>query len=472
MSALSTPQDIVEAALQASNADGCVVIVTDRSEANLRWANNSLTTNGEMSSRSVVIISTVGRGEGTAAGVVNRSIASVAEIKAVVEASEFAARSSDAASDAMPLITAHHAGSGPDFALEPESTSIGVFGSLAGDLGGVLTEASRSDRAHFGFAEQIVDSIYLGSSTGVRLRHVQPTGRVEMNAKSADWSRSSYLGFSVRHPSEADVVTADRELTKRLGWAANHIDLPAGRYETIMPPTTVADMFVFASFFADAKQSDEGRTAYSRQGGGSKIGERIAKLPVNIFSDPSYDGIQCAPFAIIPESAAQASVFDNASPMGRDYWYKNGSLAGLSGSRSYAARSQTGFGTPVHNAGGNLVFEGDPATSTKSLEDLIATTKRGLLLSTLWYIRVVDPQTLLFTGLTRDGVYLVEDGEVTGAVNNFRFNESPLGMLGRIDEIGKTERCYPREWGDWFTRAAMPPVRVQDFNMSSVSQAN
>ena len=103
---------------------------------------------------------------------------------------------------------------------------------------------------------------------------------------------------------------------------------------------------------------------------------------------------------------------------------------------------------------------------------MIAGTSRGLLLTCLWYIREVDPQTLLLTGLTRDGVYLVENGEVTGAVNNFRFNESPVAMLARITEAGATGPTLPREWGDYFTRAAMPPLRVEGFNMSSVSQAS
>jgi predicted Zn-dependent protease len=103
---------------------------------------------------------------------------------------------------------------------------------------------------------------------------------------------------------------------------------------------------------------------------------------------------------------------------------------------------------------------------------MVAATDRGLLLTTLWYIREVDPQTLLLTGLTRDGVFLVEGGEVTGAVNNFRFNESPVDLLARITEVGRTERTLPREWNDWFTRAAMPAVRVPDFNMSSVSPAS
>ena len=110
--------------------------------------------------------------------------------------------------------------------------------------------------------------------------------------------------------------------------------------------------------------------------------------------------------------------------------------------------------------------------STGTLEEMIASTKRGLLLTCLWYIREVDPETLLLTGLTRDGVYLVEDGAVVGAVNNFRFNESPIDLLGRITEASASERTLPREWNDWFTRTVFPAVRVRDFNMSTVSQAS
>jgi predicted Zn-dependent protease len=109
--------------------------------------------------------------------------------------------------------------------------------------------------------------------------------------------------------------------------------------------------------------------------------------------------------------------------------------------------------------------------SSADLDDLVARTERGLLLTCLWYIREVDAQTLLLTGLTRDGVYLVENGQVVGAVNNFRFNESPIALLGRLIEVGRSVAALPREWADWFTRTAMPPVRVADFNMSSVSAA-
>jgi predicted Zn-dependent protease len=103
---------------------------------------------------------------------------------------------------------------------------------------------------------------------------------------------------------------------------------------------------------------------------------------------------------------------------------------------------------------------------------MIAGTKRGLLLTCLWYIREVDPEQLLLTGLTRDGVYLVEDGRVTAVVNNFRFNESPVDLLRRITEVGAAEQTLPREWNDYFTRTVMPPIRVPDFNMSTVSQAS
>src|SRR6202000_2514128 len=108
---------------------------------------------------------------------------------------------------------------------------------------------------------------------------------------------------------------------------------------------------------------------------------------------------------------------------------------------------------------------------TASQADMIAATERGILLTTLWYIPVVDPTWFVFRGLTRDGVYLIEDGEVTAPVNNFRFNESPLDLLRRATEAGVSEKTLPREWGDWVTRTAMPPLRIPDFHMSSVSQA-
>ena len=158
------------------------------------------------------------------------------------------------------------------------------------------------------------------------------------------------------------------------------------------------------------------------------------------------------------------SVFDNGLDTGRVDWIRDGTVHALTYPRAAAAE----FGATVTAPGDNLLLTGGSAAS---IDDLVACTERGLLLTTLWYMREVDPATLLLTGLTRDGVYLVEDGEVVAAVNNFRFNESPLDLLRRATEVGATERTLPREWKDWFTRTAMPPMRIPDFHMSSVSAA-
>jgi predicted Zn-dependent protease len=103
---------------------------------------------------------------------------------------------------------------------------------------------------------------------------------------------------------------------------------------------------------------------------------------------------------------------------------------------------------------------------------MVARTENGLLLTCLWYIRPVDPATLLMTGLTRDGVYVIKDGNVIGAANNFRFNESPVDLLVRATEIGTPVRSLGREFGEYLNRSVMPPLRIPDFNMSTVSQAS
>jgi predicted Zn-dependent protease len=173
--------------------------------------------------------------------------------------------------------------------------------------------------------------------------------------------------------------------------------------------------------------------------------------------------LACSPFVAASASSETVSVFDNGMDIGRVDWIRDGVINALAYPRATAAE----FDAPVAVAADNLLMTGGSA----DLADMIAGTERGLLLTTLWYIREVDPTTLLLTGLTRDGVYLVQDGQVTAAVNNFRFNESPLSLLRRATESGVSEVTLPREWGDWATRAAMPSLRIPDFRMSSASQA-
>jgi predicted Zn-dependent protease len=252
------------------------------------------------------------------------------------------------------------------------------------------------------------------------------------------------------------------DLALRLGWAARTVELPAGRYEALMPPSTVADMMIYLTWTMDGRGAQEGRTALSAPGG-TRVGERLTDLGLTLFSDPAAPGLQSAPFVATTNSTERMSVFDNGMDIGRVDWIRDGAVNALAYPRAAAAE----FGAPVAVGADNLLMTGGSA----SLADMIAATERGLLLTTLWYIREVDPTVLLLTGLTRDGVYLVEDGEVTGAVNNFRFNESPLDLLRRATEAGVSEVTLPRESGDWATRAAMPSLRIPDFHMSSVSQA-
>jgi len=457
------PQDVVEAALAACTVDGQITYVTESSEANLRWASNSLTTNGAMRSRQVVVISFVDGGAGMAAGTVART--GSPDIAELVAMSEQAARDAGPAEDAMPLLTETPPGSG-DWDADAAETSIDVFREFAPALGEAFGAARGRDELLFGFAEHQLATTYLGTSTGLRLRTDQPTGRVELNGKSTDFARSVWAGVGTRDFTDVSVADLAAQVQQKLAWSQRRIELPAGRYETLLPPSAVSDLMIVAYWSMQARDADEGRSVYARTGGGNRTGDRLAQLPLTLRSDPHAPGLETAPFQVVGGSSGSASVFDNGMPTPAVDWISGGVLTNLIRPRAWALKTTA----PATAGVDNLILE-DP-NATASPAEMIASTERGLLLTTLWYIREVDPQTLLVTGLTRDGVFLVENGEVTGAVNNFRFNESPVDLLGRASEASRSERTLPREWNDWFTRASMPMLRVPDFNMSSVSPAS
>ncbi|GAA0600884.1 metallopeptidase TldD-related protein [Streptomyces crystallinus] len=455
------PHEIVERALELSTADGCVVIADEHSSANLRWAGNALTTNGVTRGRTLTVVATVDGAQGTASGVVSRSAVTAGDLEPLVRAAEAAARGAGPAEDAQPLVAGVPVAA--DFTDAPAETSSAVFTDFAPALGEAFARARAGGRELYGFAHHEMTSSYLGTSTGLRLRHDQPTGTLELNAKSPDRSRSAWAGRSTRDFKDVDPGALDEELAVRLGWAERRIDLPAGRYETLLPPTAVADLLIYQLWSSNARDATEGRTVFSKPGGGTRLGERLARLPLTLRSDPNEPGLESAPFQLAHSSGDDASVFDNGLPLAPTDWMRDGKLERLITTRHSAGLTRL----PVTPSIGNLILEGG---GERSLEEMVAATERGLLLTCLWYIREVDPATLLLTGLTRDGVYLVENGEVVGEVNNFRFNESPVDLLSRATEAGRTEKTLPREWSDWFTRAAMPALRVPDFNMSSVSQ--
>ena len=471
-----TPQETVERALAAARCADCIVIADERSSANLRWAANSLTTNGVSRSRQLTVIAISRDGAGARAGVVSRAGVRGEQVADVVGAAEYAAAQSAPAEDAQALLRPADAGAfggqegtepgQPGWDDPPGSTGISVFETFAPALGEAFRTAAAAGRKLYGYAEHSMTSTFLGTSTGLRLRHDQPTGKADINAKSATPGGSAWAGQATPDFTDVDVPAISAGLARQRDGAQRHVDLPAGRYETLLTPSAMADLFLDLYSAAGAKNALDGRTVFSKPGGGTRIGERLASLPVTIRSDPAAPGLRCAPFVIARTSRREVSVFDNGLAIPPVTWLQDGVLTALAQTRWTAGLS----GLPATPSTDNLILESSAAQGA-SLDDLVAGTRRALLVTSLWYVREVDPQTLLLTGLTRDGVYLVENGEVTGAVNNFRFNESPVGLLGRLAEVGATVPALARERSD-FTRSAMPPARFADFNMSSVSQAS
>jgi len=408
-------QDLIERITSAASCDDCIVILTETSQANLRWANSTLTTNGVILQRSITVIAFVAVDGGMSAGAVTRTDISADQIDAVLKEAIASARSAGAADDAAEIAKNVSFGNWSD---AHNATGPDVFSKVAPDLGDMFKRSVSDGIELFGYAEHTHKTTWVGSKGGIRARYDQPAGRVEMTAKSHNRSRSTFEGVATRDFSNVSIASV------------------------------------------------EGRSAFSKKGGGTRIGEKLSSLPLNIYSDSAYKGLESIPFVASAASSALSSVFDNGQSLKRNDFIKGGVLSSLAQTQSSAKITSLAY-TPV---GDNLVVSVDGASG--SMEDLVKKVDDGLLLTTMWYIREVDPSSLLLTGLTRDGVYRVKNGEVIGAVNNFRWNESPIAILSRISHVASTEITQLREWADYFDRCAAPAMVIKDFNMSTVSPAN
>lgn len=452
---------VVERALRSATGE-CIVILEEGSSAEVRFANNTTTTNGTRRERRVtaIAIGADGRRCGTA------SESGAVDVAELVARAEREAREAPVSEDAAPLVSPQEAGAGDDLSLAPELVELSALGGLLPGLRDAFERGRAEGHRIAGFATHEITTTYLATSSGLRRRHVQPSGTVELVARDGDGSRSAWVGQGLEHFGDGSIAEIEQRLLERLGWARRRVELPAGRYETILPPDAVADLMIVLSQAASGREAEDGGSVFSAPGGGTRLGEQVSPLPFSMLSDPARPGLSCCPFLVTDSSGPDVSVFDNGAALAPTSWIDAGRLARLRYHRAGASRAGVAFTPPVDN----LVLELPGATA--SLADLVARTRRGLLLTCLWYIREVDQSTLLLTGLTRDGVYLVEDGEVVGAVNNFRFNESPLDLLARASAASRTERALSREWGEWMRLTAMPALRIPDFNMSSVSPAS
>ncbi len=451
--------DTLDRVLSLSRADECIVIGWESSHANVRWANNTSTTNGVADTAELFIVSVIDERVGT----VGVSYFPDDRLESLVRQSEAACEGRPPAEDFMPLLA--DAGDPPDWRSAAQRPGVEVFARFAPALADSFRRAEAAGVKLFGYAEHTTSTRYLAMSTGLRRRHTELQGRVELNAKSPDFARSAWVGQATTTFADIDVAALYDHLEQRLRWSEKSLELPPGHYQVLLEPSAVADMLLYAYWSSTAREADEGRTVFSKAGGGNRIGQRLYPEGVSVYSDPAEPGLEVAPFILTTASSSHASVFDNGHEAARTQWVDGGVLRALVTTRHWASRSGGEKATPFIE---NLVFAPEAGPS---LEEMIASTERALLVTCFWYIREVDPQTLLLTGLTRDGVFLVEDGEVKGAVNNFRYNMSPVDMLAQAVEIGVSQPTLPREFGDYFGRTRMPVLRVEDFNMSSVSRA-
>jgi len=415
-----------------------------------------VTTNGEIEQVALTVIAVIGK----RVAAVTRTHFPESQIESLVRESEAACQRRPDAPDFMPLIEGRGAPS--DWAAPPLTSDIHAFDAFTPRLARCFDRARQSQIATFGYADDTASTVWLATSTGLRRRHTDRSGRIAVTGKTPDFLNSAWVGTVTHDFTTIEPESLLETLAERLSWSSRHIALPPGDYEVIFEPSCTADLALEAYQTMARRDADEGRSAFSRAGGGNLIGERLFG-DASIYSDPIDPRLPAVPFHVGAGSDEASSVFDNGLPLERTDWVRDGELRALITPRFWAERE----GSPAHPQIDNLIVDGTGPT----LDQMIASTERALLVTCLWYIRTVDPQTALVTGLTRDGVFLVEKGEVRGAVNNFRWNMSPIAAFAQATEFGMSGASLPREH-DEFLKVRTPPVRIARFNMSSVSDAS
>jgi predicted Zn-dependent protease len=297
------------------------------------------------------------------------------------------------------------------------------------------------------------------------MRYSERTSRFELCAKSHDRKRSAWTGQG--GTSLLDVNTHDHllDVTQKLQIQRNQIDTDPGRHRVTLSPSAVSDLLIYMLWSSAARDAAEGRSAFSNVKGGTRVGEKLSERKLTLVTDPNLQGIETFDHVVNLGSSALSSAFDTGVKLERSEIITDGVLTALGSSRHAAQEAKLPF-TPLTD---NISLVDSQGSG--SLAELAGRMGDGLLVTCLWYIREVDPQNLLLTGLTRDGVYVVSGGEIIGATNNFRFNESPIDMLSRVIDAGQTVPCLPREWADWFSRAQVAPLTIEGFNLSTKSDA-
>ena len=428
--------------LSYSKADECEVNVGGSDGGNIRYARNSVNTSGAVSVNSLAVTSAFGKKTGTAT--INEF--DDASLEKVVRRSEELANLAPENPEYMTLLGPQTYGpDSPTFSqitanVGPKERADAVAASLA------VSKENKLNAA--GFLENSSGYSAIMNSKGLFAYNTSTNLAFNITMRTSDGKGSGYATRGYNDFSKLNAKLDTEVAAKKALASVTAKAIEPGKYTVILEPTAVAVMLENMFFDMDARQADEGRSFLSKPGGKTRLGEQLVDERVNVYSDPWN-----------PELPG-SSWSGDGRPQEKVSWIEKGKVKNMYSSRYWAAKK----GTKAIPSPNGLIMEG----GTKSLAELIKGTEKGILVTRLWYIRSVDPQTLLLTGLTRDGTFYIENGEIKFPVKNFRFNESPVIMLNNLDEIGKSERTVSGESNQNYL---LPPLKIRDFTFTSLSDA-
>jgi predicted Zn-dependent protease len=433
---------LIKKIVSFSKADEISINVNSGYQTDVRFAANQMSTSGGVMTGGIGVQSTIGKKHAVA----TTNDLSDESLKATVEKSEALAKLSPDDPEVM-----------PGLGLQQYLPVNGYFDSTANltpearaqaALTALAPARKAGDLTAAGFIQVNSNAGALGNSKGLFAYNKSTNANYTLTVRTTDGTGSGWAG--AEHPDWNQInfaEVAEHAMTKaRL--SRNPVAIEPGRYTVILEPQAVGDLVQLMGGSLAARSADEGRSAFTKQGGGNKIGEKIVDERVTIFSDPQDPQLLGQPFD------------GQGLPLSRQVWVENGVLKQLFYSRFWAQKQ----GKPATGGPTTIKMEG----GTTSLEDMIKSTERGILVTRLWYLRPVDPRTILFTGLTRDGTFLVENGKISKSVKNFRFNESPLFLLNNLQALGPAVRLAGTEQGG---PIVMPSIKAKDFNFTSLSDA-
>ena len=430
-------ESLIARTLKFSKADAIRVNVGSTRESNVRFAANQMSTAGLSSTTTIRIQSVFGKRK-----------ASVVTNSRTDEGLRRAVEQSEALAKLAPEDPEYLGELGPQ-QYTPIAAWFDATAALSADerakaaMSALGPARAANDLTVAGFLVTTARATAIGNSAGLFAYHRSTDARYSLTARTNDGTGSGWAAAGENDWSKLDFAAVAKRAIDKARASRNPVALEPGRYTVVLEPDATSDLIALMANALQARAAEEGRSAFAKGGGATKVGEKIVDERVSLRSDPT-------------DPLVLATPFDNdGMPLGVQTWVERGVLKQLAYTRYWANKQGK---TPTGGAN-SLRLDG----GTESLDQIIASTQRGVLVTHCWYIRPVDQRTLVFTGLTRDGTFLIENGKIARPIKNFRFNESPLFMLNNLDAIGRPVRT---SGGD-----AMPPIRVRDFNFASLSDA-